>query len=63
MGGACEQASGLQQFIEILLQSQLDDAFAQAWDHHINASVVYYINAGAVYSRALKRLVSEDIIA
>ena len=30
MGVACEQASELQQFPEILPQSQLDDAFAQA---------------------------------
>ena len=55
MGGAGGQASELPQFHAILPQSQLDDTFAQAWDHHINASVVY--------SRASKCLVSEDIIA
>ena len=71
MGGACEQASELQQFPVILHQGQLDDTFALAWDHHIaagagyyiNAGAVYYINAGVVYSRASKRLVSDDIVA
>ena len=54
MGGACEQVSELQQFPDILSQRQLDDTFAHAWDHHINA--------GAVYSRASKYLVRENII-
>ena len=71
MGGACEQASELQQFPEILTQGQLDATFALAWDHHIIAGTGYciiartgyYINASAGYSRALKCLVSKDIIA
>ena len=55
MGGACEHVSELTQFPEILTQSQLDDIFARAWDHDINA--------GVDYSRASKCLVSEGIIA
>ena len=63
MGGACEQASELQQFPVILHQGQLDDTFALAWDHHIVAGTCYYINAGAGYSRTSECLVSKDVIA
>ena len=57
MGGACEQASELQQFPAILHQGQLDATFALAWDNHIITGIWYYINASAGYSRALKCLV------
>ena len=63
MGGACEQASELHQFPEIVTQSQLDDTFAIAWDHHISAAIGYYINAGGGYSHTSEYLVSNDVIA
>ena len=63
MGGAFEQASDLQLFSVILHQGQLDVTFVLASDHYIIAGSGYYINASAGYSRALKCLVSKDIIA
>ena len=63
MGGACEQASELQQFHVILPLGQLDDTFALAWDRHIIAGICYYINTGAGYSRTSECFVSKDVIA